>query len=47
MIINKHKLETDNSPPRKVTIKQGVRQGCILSPILFNMHNEEVIKNLI
>ena len=24
-------------------IKQGVRQGCILSPILFNMYSEEVI----
>ena len=28
---------------RKVKIKQGVRQGCILSPILFNLYSEEVV----
>ena len=28
---------------RKVKIKQSVRQGCILSPLLFNMYSEEVV----
>ena len=33
----------NTSLSRKVKITQGVRQGCILSPILFNMYSEEVV----
>ena len=36
-------IGTNTSPSRKVKIKQGTRQGCILSPILMNMYSEEVI----
>ena len=36
-------IRINNSLSRNVKIKQGVRQGCILSLILFNMYSEEVI----
>ena len=32
---------------RKVKIKQGVRQGCILSQILFNLYSEEVVNKVL
>ena len=38
-------IRSTNSLSRKVKIKQGVKQGCILSPILFNMYSEEVISS--
>ena len=38
-------IRINNSLSRKVKIKQGVRQGCILSPILVNMYSEEVINS--
>ena len=36
-------IRINTSLSRKVKIKQGVRQGCILSPIVFNMYSEEVV----
>ena len=37
-------VRTINGESRTFKIKKGVRQGCILSPILFNMYSEELIR---
>ena len=37
-------VRTINGESRSFKIKKGVRQGCILSPILFNMNSEELIR---
>ena len=37
-------VRTTNGESRGFKIKKGVRQGCILSPILFNMYSEELIR---
>src|SRR3989442_10325062 len=34
----------DGKVSRKVDVKRGVRQGCVISPILFNLHSEFMIK---
>ena len=34
----------ENETSEEITIKQGVRQGCILSPSLFNVYTEYLIR---
>jgi hypothetical protein len=38
------KVKVGSTLTNKIEIKKGVRQGCILSPILFNIYSEEVFK---
>ncbi|XP_072402422.1 uncharacterized protein [Diabrotica undecimpunctata] len=38
------KVKVGSTFTNKIEIKKGVRQGCILSPILFNIYSEEVFK---
>ena len=38
------RVENDTSPFQK--IKRGVRQGCVLSPDLFNLYSELIMRNL-
>jgi len=33
-------IKTDAEKSRKICIRRGVRQGCIISPILFNLFSE-------
>ena len=34
----------DGEVSREVDVERGVRQGCVISPILFNLYSEFVIK---
>lgn len=38
------KVRIKNSTSENVSIKKGVRQGCILSPLLFNVYSEEIFR---
>jgi hypothetical protein len=38
------KIRLDQGETRSVNIVRGVRQGCCLSPILFNLYGEYLIK---
>lgn len=37
-------LRVDDSHTEEVKILRGVRQGCILSPILFNIYSEYIFR---
>lgn len=39
-------LKQDNNLSPEILIKKGVRQGCILSPILFNIYSEEIFNQI-
>ncbi|KAI5718027.1 hypothetical protein M8J77_015079 [Diaphorina citri] len=40
----KSTVKTENEETGEVFIRRGVRQGCILSPLLFNLYSEEIFK---
>lgn len=37
-------IRNENEETEKISIKKGVRQGCILSPVLFNIYSESIFK---
>ena len=39
-------MKRDAEKTQEITIKRGVRQGCILSPVLFNTYVDEAFKEL-
>ena len=39
-------VRTDKGNSRKVSIKRGTRQGCVLSPYLFNLPTEMVVREV-
>ena len=46
MQVRKHQLELDNGTTDWFQIGKGVHQGCILSPCLFNLYAEYIMKTL-
>ena len=38
-------IEVDNEQ-RNIKVQKGVRQGCILSPIIFNLYAEEAVRKV-
>ena len=45
MQVKKQQLEPDMEQQRGVPRGKGVRQGCILSPCLFNLYVEHIMEN--
>ena len=45
MQVKKQRLEVDMGQQTWFQIGKGVRRGCILSPCLFNLHEEYIIWN--
>ena len=45
MQVRKQQLELDMEQPDWFQIGKGVRQGCILSPCLFNLYGEYIMRN--
>ena len=37
-------IRTKDGKSRRICIRRGVRQGCIISPVLFNLYNEYMMK---
>ena len=45
MQVRKQQLELENGETDWLQIGKGVQQGCILSPCLFNLYVEHVMRN--
>ena len=45
MQVKKQKLRTGHGTTDWFQIRKGVRQGCILSPCLFNLYAEYIMRN--
>jgi hypothetical protein len=41
----KERVRVDNQTTDEVQINRGIRQSCIISPILFNVYSERIIEN--
>ena len=39
-------MKVNNGISEHINIKRGVRQGCVLSPDLFNIYSEMILRNL-
>lgn len=39
-------IQLDRGVSDKIEIKRGLRQGCVLSPCLFNLHTENIFRSL-
>ena len=37
-------IRTKDGQSRRICIRRGVRQGCIISPVLFNLYSEYMMK---
>ena len=45
MQVKKQQLEPDMEQQTGLKLRKGIRQGCILSPCLFNLHAEYIMQN--